>query len=277
VSAAPDAVSGAAEGGTGTGPRGVHAGAHVSAGAQLADSVAVGPGAVIHDGTRIGPDSHIGAGVVIHLGTVLGARCVVEDGAVLGKRPRLRAGSRAGGEAGAGAGAPPDPLVIEEDATVCCGAVLYAGAHIGPGAIVGDQTQVRERARIGAGTIIGRGSAIEFDAHVGARVSIQSGVYVTAGTVVEDDVFLGPGVLTTNDNSMGRHARADPLRGPIFRRACRVGAGALLLPGVVVGEEAFVAARTLVTRDVRPREVVMGTPARVVGHVSDEDLIERWR
>jgi acetyltransferase-like isoleucine patch superfamily enzyme len=102
-------------------------------------------------------------------------------------------------------------------------------------------------------------------------------VYVTAGAIVEDDVFLGPGVVMTNDNTMGRHPRDEPLRAPVLRRACRVGGGVVLAPGVEVGEEAFVAAGAVVTRNIGPREVVMGVPARVVGQVPDEDLIERWR
>jgi acetyltransferase-like isoleucine patch superfamily enzyme len=64
--------------------------------------------------------------------------------------------------------------------------------------------------------------------------------------------------------------------GPRFRRACRVGGGVVLVPGVEVGEEAFVAAGSLVTRDVAPRSVVMGSPARVVRRVEEEDLIENW-
>ena len=62
-----------------------------------------------------------------------------------------------------------------------------------------------------------------------------------------------------------------------LRRACRIGGGAVLLPGVEVGEEAFVAAGAVVTRDVPPRTVVMGVPARVVREVPDEELLERWR
>ncbi len=106
---------------------------------------------------------------------------------------------------------------------------------------------------------------------------IQTDVYVTAGSLVEDDVFIGPGVCTTNDDTMGRHGPERPNVGPTLRRACRVGGRAVLVPGVEIGEEAFVAAGAVVTRDVAPRAVVMGVPARVVREVGDEDLLERWR
>lgn len=198
-------------------------------------------------------------------------RCTVEDLVVLGKRPRLRAGSSAARDED------PGSLILEESVTVCCGAVVYAGTRIGAGAIIGDQAQVRERVTIGTGTIVGRGSAVEFDSRIGSHVKIQSSVYVTAGALVEDDVFLGPGVLTTNDDTMGRHVPGEPLRGPVLRRACRVGSGAVLVPGVEIGEEAFVAAGAVVTRDVTARGVVIGVPARIVREVPESDLIDRWR
>jgi acetyltransferase-like isoleucine patch superfamily enzyme len=233
-------------------PPDISMGAFVAGGAKLADDVDVAPGAVIYDGVELGPG------------------CLVEPGAVLGKRPRLRPGSSAAGhELG--------PLVIEDGVTICCGAVLYAGSRVGAGAIIGDQAQLRERSTVGPGSVLGRGSVVDFDVRVGERVLIQTSVYVTGGSVVEDDVFLGPGVLTTNDHAMGRHPRGAPLEGPVFRRACRVGGGAVLVPGVEIGEEAFVAAGAVVTRDVGARQVVMGVPARVVREVPEGDLIEHWR
>ena len=84
-------------------------------------------------------------------------------------------------------------------------------------------------------------------------------------------------MTTTNDDTMGRHPRGSGLAGPILRRACRIGGGAVLTPGVEIGAEAFVAAGAVVTRDVESRAVVMGVPARVVRRVGDEDLLERWR
>jgi acetyltransferase-like isoleucine patch superfamily enzyme len=133
------------------------------------------------------------------------------------------------------------------------GAVVLAGARLAERVIVGDQAFVRERASVGPGSVIGRGSVVDNDVEVGARVRVQTNVYLTAFTQLEDDVFVGPGVTTTNDDTMARHAPDARLRGATLRRACRVGGGAVLTPGVEIGEEAFVAAGAVVTRDVPPR------------------------
>jgi acetyltransferase-like isoleucine patch superfamily enzyme len=227
------------------------------------------PGLVLGQDVGIGVGVVFGAHVVVHAGTIVGDGCVIEDGAVLGKRPRLARGSRAGGEVGA--------LELGERVTVCSGAVVFAGASVAAEAILGDQSYVRERSRIGQRSVIGRGSVVDNDVRVGARVKVQTNVYLTAFTVVEDDVFVGPGATTTNDDTMGRHGPQTPLRGATLRRACRVGGGAVLTPGVEIGEEAFVAAGAVVTRDVPARSVVMGVPARVVREVAGEELLERWR
>jgi len=227
------------------------------------------PGLVLSPSARVGDGVVFGAHVVVHDDVEIGDGVVVEDGVVLGKPPRLAPGSAAAGEVA--------PLRIGDGATICCGAIVFAGAEIGAGAIVGDQAFVRERARLGERTVVGRGSAVDNDVVVGSRVSIQTSVYLTAFSVVEDDVFLGPCAMTTNDDAMGRIASGRSLAGATLRRACRIGGGAVLTPGVEVGEEAFVAAGAVVTRDVPARAVVMGVPARVVREVPDEQLIERWR
>jgi len=227
------------------------------------------PGPLLGEGVRLGGEVSFGAYVVVHDGTVIGDGCVIGDHAVLGKRPRLARHSSARGEVG--------DLELAAAVSVGAGAVVFAGARVGEGAILGDQCFVRERSAVGEASVIGRGSAVDNDVVVGARVRVQSNVYLTALTTVEDDVFVGPGVNTTNDNTMSRHGEETPMRGALLRRACRVGGGAVLTPGVEVGEEAFVAAGALVTRDVPARAVVMGVPARVVREVGDEDLLERWR
>jgi len=233
---------------------------------QLSD---LAPGLVIGDGVQLGEGVRIGAHVVIHDGTVVGDGCELQDGAVLGKPPKLAKHSSARGEV--------KPLELEQGAVVCCKAIVLAGARIGAGAILGDQSFVRERASVGPGSVIGRGSAVDNDVVIGARVRVQTDVYLTAYSVLEDDVFVGPGVLTTNDSTMARHAPDYAIEGALLRRACRIGGAAVITPGIEIGEEAFVAAGAVVTRDVPARGVVMGVPGRVVREVGDEDLLEHWR
>jgi acetyltransferase-like isoleucine patch superfamily enzyme len=228
------------------------------------------PGLFLGEGVDLPADVELGAHVVIHAGTVLGAGVRIQDHVVLGKPPALAAHSSARGRALAA-------LVVDEGATVCAGAIVLAGVRIGAGAIVGDQAHVRERAVVGEHSVIGRGSAVDNDVTIGARVRVQTNVYLTAFSVVEDDVFVGPCAMTTNDDTMARHDPGAPLRGAMLRRACRIGGGAVLTPGVEVGEEAFVGAGAVVTRDVPPRAVVYGVPATVRGEVPGHELLERWR
>lgn len=227
------------------------------------------PGLLLGEGVEVPADAELGAYVVVHAGTVLGAGCRLQDHAVIGKPVALGARSTASRAA-------PPPARIGAGATIAAGAIVNAGAEIGDRSVVGDQAQVRERAQIGAGSVVGRGSQVDNDVVVGADCRIQTGCYVTAHSVVEDDVFLGPGVFTYNDNTMARHAPDYEVVGPTIRRAARVGGAARILPGIEIGEEAFVATGAVVTRDVPARTIVMGVPARKVGDVGDEELIERW-
>ena len=227
------------------------------------------PGLLLGDGVTLPDSTWIGGNVVIHDGTVVGEGARIQDGAVLGKPLAL-------GPASTAARVDLAPLEVGAGATVGANAVVLAGARIGESAVVGDRAHVRERAVVGEGSVVGSGSAVDNDVTIGARVKIQTACYLTAFSVVEDGVFVAPGVTTTNDNDMGRHERGAQLRGATLRRACRVGAGSILLPGIEVGEEAFVAAGALVTRNVEPRTLVMGVPARPVRQVGDAELIERW-
>jgi UDP-2-acetamido-3-amino-2,3-dideoxy-glucuronate N-acetyltransferase len=228
------------------------------------------PGLVLSPTAQVGEGVRFGAHVVVHDGVVIGDGVVVQDGAILGKAPTLSPRSSMAGAATSA------PLVIEEGAAICAQAIVFAGAHIGRGTIIGDQAFVRERSVIGEGCVIGRGATIDCDVTVGDRVRMQTQVYITAFSLIEDDVFLGPCAMTTNDDTMARRAPHEPMQGATLRRACRIGGGAVLVPGVEVGEEAFVAAGAVVTNDVPPRALVMGVPARVVRQVPEDELLERW-
>jgi UDP-2-acetamido-3-amino-2,3-dideoxy-glucuronate N-acetyltransferase len=225
------------------------------------------PGLLLGEGVVLPDSVELGGNVIVHAGTVVGERVVLQDGCVVGKPPALGPYSSA-----AGAGEL-QPAVLGDGATVGAGAVVLAGAEIGARAVVADQAHVRERTRIGAETVVGRAASVENDVQVGARVRMQTGAYVTAWSLVEDDVFIAPGVMLTNDPTAGRRPPDVELRGATLRRGCRVGARAVLLPGIEVGAEAFVAAGAVVTRDVAPGAVVVGVPARPVREVPAEERL----
>jgi acetyltransferase-like isoleucine patch superfamily enzyme len=210
---------------------------------------------------------NVAASAVVYPETELGESVVIGDNAVIGKHPVLGRRSTASREQ-------LDPLVVGHGSAILAGAVVFAGTRLGRRVIVGDQACVRERCELGDDVVVGRGSLVENDVVIGARSRIQANAYVTAYSTVEEDVFIAPGVTTTNDNYMGRtEKRLAALRGPTIRRGARVGGGAVLLPGIEIGAEAFIGAGAVVTRDVPPRAVVVGNPARQIREVPDEELL----
>jgi acetyltransferase-like isoleucine patch superfamily enzyme len=205
---------------------------------------------------------------VVYPGTVVGEGCKILDYAVVGKQPTLSPRSTTSREE-------LPPLELGEGTIVSTGAIVFAGTRIGARAIVGDQACVRERCEIGDDVVIGRGTLVENDSTIGALTKIQAMAYITAHSTVEDEVFIAPCVQTTNDNFMGRTERRHELRrGPTIRRRARVGGGAVLLPGVEIGEEAFVGAGAVVVSNVPPRVVVVGNPARVLRDVHQDELLD---
>src|SRR5947208_4495470 len=205
---------------------------------------------------------------VVHPGTVLGDGVKVLEHAVVGKQPTLSPRSTAKRE-------PLPPATLGDGTVVSTHAIVFAGSSVGARVILGDQSCVRERVDVGDDVVLGRGSLIENDTRVGARTKIQAEAYITAYSELEEDVFIAPCVVTTNDNFMGRTERRHELmRGPTIRRGARVGGGAIICPGIEVGEEAFVGAGAVVTKDVPPKKVVVGSPARVLRDVPPEELRE---
>ena len=205
---------------------------------------------------------------VVYPGTVLGEGVKVLEGAVVGKQPSLSPRSTAKRE-------PLAPTQVGDGTIVSTGAIVFAGSTVGARVILGDQSCVRERVTIGDDVVLGRGSLIENDTTVGNLTKIQAGAYITAYSTLEEHVFIAPCVVTTNDNFMGRTERRHGLiKGPTIRRGARIGGGAILCPAVEIGEEAFVGAGAVVTKDVPPRTLVVGNPARVLREVAADELLE---
>jgi acetyltransferase-like isoleucine patch superfamily enzyme len=204
---------------------------------------------------------------IVYPDTVLGEGVRVLENAVVGKQPSLSPRSTAKRD-------PLPPTEIGAGSIVSTGAIVFAGTHIGARVILGDQSCVRERVDIGDDVVLGRGSLVENDVTIGALTKIQAEAYITAYSTLEDNVFIAPCVVTTNDDYMGRTERRHELiKGPTIRRGARIGGGAVLCPGIEVGEEAFVGAGAVVTKDVPARMVVVGSPARVLRAVAEDELL----
>ena len=204
----------------------------------------------------------------VYPGTVLGEGVKVLEGAVVGKQPTLSPRSTAKRE-------PLPPATLGDGTIVSTGAIVFAGTTIGARVILGDQSCVRERVEIGDDVVLGRGSLVENDTTIGTMTKIQADAYITAYSTLEEHVFIAPRVVTTNDNWMGRtEKRFGNIKGPTIRRGARVGGGVVICPALEIGEEAFIGAGAVVTKDVPPRAVMVGNPARRVRDVADEELLE---
>ena len=237
--------------------------------ASLGAGTTMGEGCIIGPGARLGTGCRLGHHVVIHADTVIGNDVRIDDQATLGKLPMKAANSATTKEQEL------PPLKVGDLSIVGTGVVLYRGATIDGKVLMADLCTVRENGTIGRGTIVGRGVTVENFCTVGRYCKLESECYITAYSTLEDRVFIAPGVVTSNDNFVGRTAeRFKHFKGVTVKKGGRIGAGSVILPGIVIGEDGLVAAGSVVTRDVPPRTIVLGKPARPWREVPVEQLLE---
>jgi acetyltransferase-like isoleucine patch superfamily enzyme len=141
-------------------------------------------------------------------------------------------------------------------------ASVHPGARIGDGTTVWQFAVVLDGAIIGADCNLNAHTLVEGGARIGDRVTLKCGVYVWSGIILEDDVFCGPNATFTNDRRPRSKVYPDRFDQTIVRRGASIGAGAVLLPGITIGENALIGAGAVVTRDVPAGETWVGNPAR---------------
>jgi acetyltransferase-like isoleucine patch superfamily enzyme len=141
--------------------------------------------------------------------------------------------------------------------------------------LVADMASVRENVTVGDFTIVGRGATVENYCSIGRYCKLESECYITAYSELGDRVFVAPGVVTSNDNFIGRtEERFKHFKGVTVQRGGRIGAGAVILPGKTIGADAVVAAGSVLTNDAPPKKVVLGSPARENRDVPEEQLLD---
>lgn len=144
-----------------------------------------------------------------------------------------------------------------------------APCSIGPGTRIWHFCHIQAGAIIGPGCSFGQNVFVGEGVSIGANVKVQNNVSIYAGCEIEDDVFLGPSCVLTNVvNPRSQVRRRDQYQRTLFRRGATVGANATVVCGVTLGRYSFVAAGTVVTRDVPDYGLVVGNPGRLRGWMS---------
>ncbi len=161
--------------------------------------------------------------------------------------------------------------VIGDNCHIRPGSVVYELVRIGNNVETGHNVMIREETRVGDNVVIGTLTVIEGHVTIGNNVRIESGVFIPINTYIGSNVFLGPYVVITND----KYPLSRRLVGATIEDGAIIGANAVLIAGVRVGEDAVVAAGSVVTKDVPPKSVVAGVPARVIGTRDDYERKKR--
>jgi acetyltransferase-like isoleucine patch superfamily enzyme len=231
-------------------------------------SVKIGQNVVIEDGVEFGENISVGHNVIIYAGSKIGNNVMIQDNVVIGKQPARAKNSIL-----------PEvkklpPAIIGDGTTLGTSSIIYANAELGEEVFVADLATVRERVTIGRQTIVGRGVSVENDCTVGEKCKLETNCYITAYSTLGDYVFVAPYVVTTNDNYMARSKeRYDKFKGVTVKKGGRIGANALILPGKVIHEDGTVAAGSIVSRDVEPETLVVGSPAKPLRKVPEDQLL----
>jgi UDP-3-O-[3-hydroxymyristoyl] glucosamine N-acyltransferase len=237
--------------------------------AILGEGVVFGNNVVIRENVQIGNGCVVGNNVVVHPDSMIGSNVRVDDNTVIGKLPMKAANSATT------VGSVLPRCTIGDNCIIGTSVVVYRGSIIGDKVLVADLSTVRENVKIGTGTIIGRGVAIENFCTVGEYCKLETNVYLTAYSTVEDRCFIAPCVATSNDNFVGRtKERFKHFKGLTLRKGGRIGTNATVLPGKEIGEDALVAAGSVVTKDLVARKIYAGVPARELRQVPEAQLLE---
>ncbi len=201
---------------------------------------------LISSNAQIGKNVQIGHGTIIKDNVVIGNNTVIGPYCILGETTNVQIN---------------DPLIIGSDSNIRSHSVFYVGSQFGQGLQTGHSVNVRDHVVAGESLQIGSFSDFQGDLKIGNFVRTQTNVFLGRKTILEDYVWALPYAVFTNDP----HPPSDVLIGA---RACRysvVSAGAIIMPGIVLGEHCVIGAGSVVTKDIPEGMLAVGQPAKVVG------------
>lgn len=203
--------------------------------------------AYVDPDAELGADVEIGAFSLVHAGVRLGDGCRIGSHCVLGEGDR-------------------GPLEIGSRAVIRSHAVIYGGSTFGPELETGHHVTMREHLDVGRNLRVGTGCDLQGESHIGNFVRMVANVHITQHSRIEDFVWMFAWILTTNDP----HPPSDTCTvGPTIERAALLTSNITTLPGIRIGAGSFIAAGSMVTKDVEPERIMRGVPARDIGSIHD--------
>lgn len=230
---------------------------------DIGENVNIMEFAIVRDGVKIGNNVTIHPFVVIESGVVIGDNVEIFPGSYIGKVPK-----------GAALARQPDyikKVTIGANCAIGPNAVVYYDVEIGENTLLGDGASVREQCRIGSNCILSRYVTVNYATTIGNNTKIMDATHITGKCSVGNNVFISLLVGSTNDNAIGKLGyEEERIKGPVIEDGVAIGVGAMLLPAITIHENAVIGAGSVVTKDVPPRAVVMGSPAVVKRYVNDD-------
>lgn len=163
------------------------------------------------------------------------------------------------------------PVYIGDGTIIGSNVVIYNDVKIGKNCLIGDSVHIRENVSIGDNCIIGISTKVGARTIIGNNTRIMDLTNVASDALIGNNVFFGPGATMGNDNAMGRNIDFSTGKGPIVEDWATIGMNSTILPGIRIGQDALIAAGSVVTKDVKASVVVMGVPARFVRYLNEEE------
>ncbi|UPT66255.1 MAG: hypothetical protein M0D57_17510 [Sphingobacteriales bacterium JAD_PAG50586_3] len=237
--------------------------------AQIGSNVKLGCNVVIGDNVIIGDNVSIGNNTVVN-NCKLANNVSIEDHCTIGY----------GNATGWFSRETPtdklvfDPLLVGGGSLIREGATIYVGGVIGENVRINHKVVIRENSKIGDSTSIGTMCDLEGNLTVGTYCSINSNVHLCSDTFIGDYVFMAPFTVTTNGNPMMYrrpllYEKFGYEKGPRIESGCQIAVHVIILPKLIIGHESIIGANTLVTKDVEPLSIIIGSPGIKKGNVEE--------
>lgn len=235
---------------------------YISKDSKIDQSAIIPESVVIHNNVIVEDGAIIHDNVVLYPGTIIKKGVEIYDNCVIGKLPTTPGSTARKYSLEYGL------TIIGEKCILCPGVIIYTDTCIGNNTLLGDNCSIREKCKIGSYCIISRNVSVNYETEVGNYTKIMDNTHITGNMKIGNHVFISVLVASTNDNSMGRDVdSAEHLAGPVIEDYVTIGAGASILPGVLIGKNCIVGASALVTKSIPEGKVVMGIPAKIVRDV----------